>query len=326
MHAKDKKKKLLIAIIVAIVATLSVFNFMKSQKSAMQSQGDMILALKKQMIEQARNLKSAQEREKKFKVVVVKEDIMIGDVIKLEVLEIKEFDEKELPEKYFKNTRLIIGKIATQNLKTGKLLEPEDVVSDAVNKVEIPYGMRVITIPSTFFQGLASYIYIGAKVDLLSVSTPPKFIAQNIKIVSFESPIVKRRATTSVLGGNTQKAISSENSSGVTLLIPVDLVKDVVNAMVTGKLQIITRNKKDNNIVYTKTLPPPPSQAFSLKEAPIKKSSLPEPTLPSSKPKTIEVIVGSAKETVTFKNNTSEYLYMNVFSEKVKTKLKDSGS
>ena len=101
----------------------------------------------------------------------------------------KQYKKNELPPTFFFNENFVLGKIAAQDILAGKIVTNEDILAMSENSLNIPSGMRAITIPTSLIQGLASYIYIGSKIDLISIKSPPEFIAQNIKIIALETTV-----------------------------------------------------------------------------------------------------------------------------------------
>ncbi len=303
MRSKKNKKKLIIAIFLGVIATFSLFSSMNSQKAVIaelnkklneqiNQQNDSLAELKK-------NPKAAEEE--KINAVIAAKDINVGDIFVLELLEVKKFEEDELPANYFKNEAMIVGKKAGRNVVKGGFITPTEIQATDINTINIPNDARAITIPVEKFKGLASHIKVGSRVDVLKVSNPPEFIAQNIKVVSFEaieSPTSGRDPKKAEVGYMTAK-----KASAITFLVPVDLVSSLIDAMFEGQLQIITRNNNDEKILVTETeLPPPPAEVASVPEAPpippSEREKLPEPDMPRPDPQKIEFIKASNRTTL----------------------------
>ena len=187
MRSKKNKKKLLIAITLGLIATAGVFNMMNSQKASLEA------SIAKQ---QAAALATMQSQttvtvpdNETTNVILAKTDIKSGEIITLNKIEKKEYKKNELPPSFFFNENFVLGKIAAQDILAGKIVTNEDILAMSENSLNIPSGMRAITIPTSLIQGLASYIYIGSKIDLISIKSPPEFIAQNIKIIALETTV-----------------------------------------------------------------------------------------------------------------------------------------
>lgn len=284
MRSKKNKKKLLIAICLGMIATMGVFNMMNAQKISIE-------ALNKKLTQQqtltAGNLQTQENpnalQNEITNTILAKTDIKIGEIITIDKIEKKEYKKSELPAGFFINENCVLGKITSQYVFAGKIITGEDIIAAKENSFNIPAGMRAITIPTSLIQGLASYIYIGSKIDLISVKSPSELIAQNIKIIALETnpdmqaaektPTPSAQAANSKSGsasdknitantsrpsGSSQviaavsdgkKSVSASKATGITVLIPVDTAKKVIDAMIEGKLQVLTRGNNDDKIL-----------------------------------------------------------------------------
>lgn len=303
MRSKKNKKKLFIAIILGVIATFILFSSMNSQKATLQQQQEIIDKLSKKI--QSTNIKPVKQvkQDEKINAVVAAKDINVGDVLSLEVLEVKKFMEDEVPPNSFRNEASIVGKKASRNIAKGGFLTSTEIQTIDVNTIDIPNNTRAITIPSDKFRGLASHIKVGSRVDMLKVADPPEFIAQNIKVVSFEA-----KEKTPTRGEKKQpdndKYMTAKKASAITFLIPIDLVPELIDAMFDSQLQIIARNNTDEKIIAAGAdLPPPPSgqdgSGANIPDVPDipapDNMDLPEPQLPAPTPRKIELIKASSR-------------------------------
>jgi len=208
MRSKKKNKKQLTIVVLLIVACVGVFGLMNSQKASVEKlnkkmSAEQAAALAKIQAEQeAKIALQVALQEEKTSAVSSKTDIKIGDVITVDKIEVNEFKKSELPPSYFNSNSFVIGKIASQNIFAGKIITNEDLMAIDPNMTNIPIGMRAITLPSASIQGLASYIHVGSRIDILLVKSPPEYIAQNVKIISFE------------VEPDVQAAIDAQNQTG----------------------------------------------------------------------------------------------------------------
>jgi len=176
--------------------------------------------------------------------------------------------------------------------------------------------MRAVSIPTERFKGLASHISVRTTVELLKVSTPPEFIAQNIRIVAFESQTQEGSSRYNANAGPkiSIQYLSANQASAITFLVPVDLVQKIIDNMFEGQMQIIARNNSDNKVVITeKELPPPPEDGrdsnetivINIPDAPVNEEELEPPVLPPAEPKKIEILeaLTASTHTLEFKNN-----------------------
>lgn len=279
---KKNKKKIIIAVILGGVALFTIFNSMNSQKAVMNEMNQKLAEQNKVITNLKQNPLEAEADNKKVDVVIAAQDIKVGDVLTVPMLKTASFNEKDLPEDYFSTTAMVVGKKTGKNITAGQFVTAADIQMDDLSAIEIPNDTRAISIPVDKFKGLASYIKVGAKVDLLKASDPskddssssassPEFIAQNIKVVGFEmgnALATAAPATTGTTKINPQY-LSAVQASAITFLIPLNLVTKVINAMSEGQLEIVTRNGNDFKTAVTeKELPAPPSALGSDDELP----------------------------------------------------------
>lgn len=313
MRSKKNKKKLIIAIFFGLIATFSLFGSMNSQKAVINELNKKIQQQNKSLsqIKNNPNAVPQKKEEEKIRAVVAAKDIKVGDMFVLEALELKKFDEKELPPNYFSNEALVVGKKAGKNIARGGFITSAEIQTMEINMIDIPNDTRAITIPVEKFRGLASHLKVGSRIDLLKVSNPPEFIAQNIKIISFEGN--NNQITRREPGKTDIKYLTAKTASAITFLIPVDLVSNVIDAMFEGQLQVITRNNNDDKIIAEESELPPPPEAGEMTSMPDvaampprESKDLPEPQMPEPEPKKIEIIKASNVTTLELESDQAQ--------------------
>ncbi|HBG48137.1 MAG TPA: Flp pilus assembly protein CpaB [Cyanobacteria bacterium UBA9971] len=353
-RSKKNQKKMIIAISLGLVATVGVFSMVNGQKAQVAQLSQQLAA------QQATALATMQTQtvapaEDTTNTILAKTDIKSGEIITINKIEKREYKKSELPPNFFFNENFVLGKTASQDILMGKIITGDDILAAGESSLNIPPGMRAITIPTSTIQGLASYIYVGSKIDLLAVKSPPEFIVQNIKIIALETtPEVQAAAATpppvdpaatppaapdqpvapaatptspSIPAG--KKNISADKATGITVLVPISVAQKVIDAMMAGKLQVLTRGNSDdkiyrqhssvhiNSVKTASILPPPPSGTGKLPSLPgvISPDDIPE------QPKfEIEVISGNSKSKQSF-DDTSD-TQANVSSKNLKDLLK----
>ncbi len=306
MRSKRNKKKIIIATVFAVLATSVLFNSINAQKALIAE-----LDRKIQQQQKAAQTGNASQQEvvpegpekEKFKAVVAADDINVGDIFTLHKLKIEEFFEDELPSNYFKTPALVVGKKASKNIIPGAFITPAEVQVTDMNTIDIPKDVRAVTIPAENFEGLASHIIVGSRVDILKKGKPPEFIAQNVSIVAFEEPTNINNPQPKTKKSEAESAnLTAKKAGAITFLIPVDIVSDLVFAMSNNKLQLIARNSGDDKIIMPESdLPPPPSfdQVTSMPDVP-KEVDLPPPKMPKPEPRKVEIIKANTVSSIEF--------------------------
>jgi Flp pilus assembly protein CpaB len=308
MRSKKNKKKLMIAIMLAIVVVFVMLNISSRNKAAQLKQQATIEELNKKILEAQKNQStSGNTQGDKIKAVVAAQDIKAGDIFTQESLKLQDFSKEELPPNYFKTVAMVVGKKAGKNIAMGGFVTLAEIQVLENNVIEIPNDSRAITIPVNKFKGIASYIKVGTKVDLLMSGETPEYVAQNVRIVAFEAPPTQVVPTDpNALSKMDLSYLNAVNASAITFLIPINLVPKVLDATEKGQLQIITRNNNDEKIVIKEEeLPPPPDEITlsSLPELPdAEKDSgeapIPEPEAPKPKTREITFIKANSVETI----------------------------
>ncbi|OGI01904.1 MAG: Flp pilus assembly protein CpaB [Candidatus Melainabacteria bacterium GWF2_37_15] len=309
---KKNKKKVIIAVILGAVATIGIFNSMNSKQAALNDLNKKIQQQNAAISQLKKNPDGTDSKTKKISAVVAIQDIKVGDTFTVEMLKNQECKEEELPEGYFNNTSLIVGKKSGKNIVKGQFITSAEIQAEYINTIEIPNDMRAISIPVEKFKGLASHIRVGSSVDILKLSTPPEYIAQNVRIVAFEASggTTASRYNADSAGGKVNlEYLTATQASAITFLVPIDLVSRIVDNMVGGELQIITRNASDEKVIIAeRELPPPPSSETptlelpppNIPEEPSEEVGFTPPKLPPPEPKKIELIKASAISTIEF--------------------------
>ncbi|MDD3013176.1 MAG: Flp pilus assembly protein CpaB [Candidatus Gastranaerophilales bacterium] len=264
MRHKQNKKKLFIAVILAIAAGLTVFSSMNNQKLTINT-------LSQQLQEQQKTIKQLKDTSTDIgksilglKVTVAKIDIKAGTKLTADMLELKEHPSDKITDDNIKDLSLLIGQVVSEDINTGIPVTKSKTLGLRYINLDIPPGMRAITIPVGYIQGLASNITVGSKIDVISVkkNDTPEFLLQGVKIISLEGPNV------------TGNEAPSSKADAITLLVPASSVPRLVDTMNSGKLQFVARGFSDNHIIknYSRinysgnnssshkfTLPPPPN-------------------------------------------------------------------
>lgn len=308
MRSKQNKKKMMIAIILSMIAAFVVYNSSNSNKATIDK-------LNKTLEEQQQTIKELKNPAAQgdgsilnTKVAVAKQDIKSGTKLTLEMIELKDSDPKTPVQDGISDLSYLAGQTVTEDITKGNQITKSKIYVSFNEKFEIPEGMRAITIPSGSIQGMASYITVGSKIDIVSAQKDnnPEFILQGAKIISFEGVNKPSSDTTGV------------KFDGITILVPANIVPHLVDAMTNGKLQVVARGFNDNKIIknHTRinnstssqvssefTVPPPPGGIKLPAVSDIKSESVLAQSPQKNKEKIVEVIQANVKSEVSFDGN-----------------------
>lgn len=327
MRSQKRQKKIMIAVTIAVILSMVIFGYINNLNRSIKEKDSQLKenqTLLSQIKDKGKDLGNVIEGPSTY-AIVAKNNIYAGSRLTPAMLEMKQIPVKDNADNYFQNADIVSGKVVIANIMAG---QPVLKANLDLNSFNIPNGMRLITISSDFVQGLASYINVGAKVDVVSASNnnPSQVVLQNVQVTA----LGKAATSSSSSSGNNSSSGSNNESivSSITLQIPAGSSAKLVSALSQGKIQILLRNSGDNSVVAAapKKIKPATSnfarprlnvaRSFSLPPAPRFNTSklnalpsLPAPASPAMNPSRfnygpkVEVIRAGEKQDVQFNSN-----------------------
>lgn len=320
MRSKQNKKKMLIATVIGVFAGVAML-------SSSNGQRDMINGLNTRLMEQDKVIASLKNSPSTGgvtpvqinKAVFAKADLAAGTSISPENAEVKDINPALAPRNGYADISALIGKTLAAPVKAGDYITKDKiaVIPDG-SSLNLAPGMRAVTLPIDSIKGLASYVVVGSRVDILPMGTRNgvQDVLQNIKILSLENDPA------------TPSNVIASKATGITFEVPTSMVYGLVSAATDGKLQVIARSPNDKSTTATirhsaprysshseAALPPLnmqlPKVPGNISIVPEKgltpeKSlgGLPEPTEPPKPPsRKVELIQANVKSEVSFDGN-----------------------
>jgi len=275
---QNNKKKLLIAVVVGIIASVVVFSAFNSYNKRISEQKALISNLKQKADE---TVVKAIEDPNMVKIVVAKIDLPSGTKLTNLNTDLKGFLPKDMPPETYKDAISVIGYTLNDSCVTGEPITRTKIKEFQTSTLEIPTGSRAVTVPFEFIQGYSSNIKIGTKIDLISASKDvngSNIVLQNSKIISFES---------TPKPPNPDGTTAPPTLTGITFQVQAKDTSKLVDAMTRGKLQIIERNAADDNVIKVQEMPKPIIDLGSVVPSPPKLTATAPPSLPPSLPSLI---------------------------------------
>lgn len=221
---------IVLALVVAVVASYLIYNYVKKQVAPP---------------------KAAKVEEVKIKQAAVAQvEIPAGTKLKPKMIKTVSFLEESLPPGYFPTPDKLVGRVVITPIKTQQLileskLAPVDVTRGGVSAILKP-GKRAVTVKGNKVLGISGLIKPGDRVDVLLITTNPK-TKQKINKTVFEN--VRVLATGPQLLENAKgKPSPVEN---YTLEVTPEEGERLVLAATRGKLQFALRNILDTETVLT---------------------------------------------------------------------------
>lgn len=321
---KRKPKKALIqfalaavvAIVLGIGAVALTYILITNVSTQAQEQAKAIEEEKLRLAEENERLKRAQQQATviSYKEVQAALDLSPGQPITKEMITLVDVDTRPDPTAM---TRLsdVVGKVAKTAILSGSVLRRTEL-TDADGWVQVPEGMRAITIQVDNVAGLNGALTPGSFVDILTTlsngdETLTKTLLQNIQVIS-----------TGGSSGGTATSRSSGGSNGaVTLSVSPKQAEMLTLANSLGKFHLTLRNFKDKTkstikgsdlhelltgrpATNTAKMPVPPMAGMEPGMVPVNFSpggQLPEPAVLKKEPSfSMQVLRGTGSETVKF--------------------------
>lgn len=310
MRSKSNRKKTIIALTAGFLAAFGIFTSFNQKDAQVQRSINEVQQLKVQMSKLSQNMITGITPSSTNIAILAKQKIPSGTVLKAEMMEARQIKPELMPVGSLNNLYSLIGKVSLKDIKLGDFIKNTDIVENSYTEIDLPDGMRAISIPVAYIQGLATFMKKGSSVDIISTAKTateqPELILQNIKLISVD--------------GQTAGVTDATKATSLTFQIPAASSARLVNAMMSGKLLIVARNFTDKKIISKNNNEKkhyaassslnisPISSNYNLPELPaltkLSPSGLPAPASPSVKPtRKVELIQANVKSEVNFNSD-----------------------
>lgn len=296
MAAKPKAVLIVgvIAVVVAIVASVSLYNYLKGQEARV-----------KQAV--------ATER-----IVVASEEIPVGSTIDAAKLKLADWPKANVPIGAFTSTEQVVGRVAIErHLPGDPVVEARLIPKEGTPGIltyKIPEGHRAMTVAVDQVAGVAGFITPGSKVDVVLIATPPGAAQSISKIL----PTLQNIPVLAIGQIIEQKEGQPVVVPTVTMDVTPQQAEDLGIASTQGRLQLVLRRAGDADMPKTPGatiskvltgIQPTAAPAVKIAKAPKKapaevKPVEVKPTPPP--PVTVEVIKGTSRATEQFKTESNK--------------------
>jgi pilus assembly protein CpaB len=228
MAAKPKPAVIIgiIAIAIAVVASVSLYNYLKGQEEEM---------LKQVGTE---------------KVMTAVGYIPVGSIIDNSMVQPVEWPSKNLPEGTFSSSEQVVGRrtlekfVLNEPILQAKLIPPEGMPGFLVYK--IPEGHRAITVGVDQVAGVAGFVTPGNMVDVVLTITPlgaeesiSKIVLQNIPVLATGQIVEQTPEGQPVVVPTVTLDVTPENAENLAV------------ASTQGRLQLVLRSANDTQLAET---------------------------------------------------------------------------
>jgi pilus assembly protein CpaB len=221
------------AVFVALIASVTGYNYL--QKSAARQK---VIPLEK------------------VSIMVAVSEIQAGTVLAKEMVKKADYLRETLPEGYFPDPALLLGRVLIQRVKVNEpifesRLAPIDVRTGGVAALIDP-KKRAVAVKVDKVIGVAGFIHAGNRVDVL-VTIEPQKTGQKwepITKIVLENILVLASGPEFGQKGKDERATPAVDV--ITLEVTPEEAEKLALAATEGKLQLALRNLKDSEEILTK--------------------------------------------------------------------------
>lgn len=301
MRTNKNTSKIIIAVVVALLATMISYSGFKNMQNQIEEQKQVINSMQKT---------TDNAPAENFAYAVSTVDLKSGDIIADTDVDFKQFPTKL--DAAFDNRSDVVNKVLLKDIAIGEPFTTAHIAKISNDDVSLRDGYRALTLPSDNFQGKSDKMIKGASVDIFSTSSDDDWVLENIRIIGFES------------NGKTASGVAPDinSATSITFEVPADSISDLISNVSKSKLMLVERSAKDQKVFHKvrKRAHGVSSGGYSAnsmgalpnlpKSVPIKNlgpessvgnfSGLPQPIQPSIPQSSVEVIEANVKSKVTF--------------------------
>lgn len=299
MRNNKNTSKIILAVAVAILATMISYSAFSNMHNQLQEQQKLINVMQ--------STKAGSENET-FAYAVSTVDLKAGELVADTDVDFKQFDAKNA--NAFDNRSDVINKVLLKDIKSGEVFTNAHIAKISNDDVSLRDGYRALTLPSDNFQGKSDKMQPGSFVDIYSAASDNSWVLEDVRIISFES------ANKGIVSKPT---VSMADASAITFEVSEDSISDFISNISKSKLVLVARSANDQKVVHKKSKPHNhinyqsnysgssiPSLPNLPKSVPISNfseknySALPQPIQPAVQQSAVEVIEANVKSKVTF--------------------------
>ncbi len=299
MRTNKNTSKIILAVTVAILATMISYSAFSNMRNQMSEQQKVIEAMQN-------SAKIGTDNAASYAYAVAVSNLKAGEIVSDQDVDFKQFDIQN--KDAFENRSDVVNKILLKDITAGDTFSTAHIAKISNDDVSLREGYRALTLPADNFQGKSETMKQGSLIDIYSTSNESDWVLEGIRIISFEGN--KNVVPTSTAAG-------IMDATSITFEVPTEDISSFISNISKGKLMLVTRNandkvvanKKKKNSVYSAnsypSLPNLPSSVpindFTGKNSiPGDLSGLPQPIKPVIQQPEVEVIEANVKSKVTF--------------------------
>lgn len=233
MRTHKNRSKIILAVIVAILATMVSYSAFKNMNKQMQDQENLIKAM------QAEQGKTSQSES--FAYAVSTANLKAGELVSDQDVDFKNFTTEN--KSAFENRSDVVNKVLLKDISIGESFTTFHIAKiSSESDITLLPGYRALTLPADNFQGRSEKMVIGSVVDIYSTASDSSWILENVKILSFEKNSNAVSATSAV-------PPSIINADSITFEVSTGQIPDFISSISKGKLMLVAKNPGDKKSV-----------------------------------------------------------------------------
>ena len=283
MRKNKNTSKIVLALIVAILATMIAYSGFKSMNSQLSEKQKLIELMEKTKVGEYKN---------NFAYAVAKTNLKAGEIVSDDEVDFKQFEDEN--KNAFENRSDVVNKVLLQDIASGDVFTNAHIAQISNDNVALQEGYRAVTLPAGNFQGRTDKMTPGTLVDIYSATAGNDWVMEGVKIMGLE--------------GGALGAAKMTNATGITFEVDADEISDFISGVSKGNLMLVERSATDRKVVHKKR----PGTAYnsipSVSSLPNLPSSvsisnfsgLPQPIQPMASENSVELIEANVKSKVTF--------------------------
>lgn len=233
MRTHKNRSKIILAVIVAILATMISYSAFTNMNKQMQDQENLIKAM------QSEQGKASQSESYAYAVSTA--DLKAGELVSDQDVDFKNFTSED--KSAFENRSDVVNKVLLKDIAVGEAFTNSHIAKISnESDIALSPGYRALTLPADNFQGRSEKMVIGSVVDIYSTASDSSWILDNVKILAFEK-------NSSVASATQDVPPSIMNADAITFEVSTGQIPDFISSISKGKLMLVAKNPGDKKSV-----------------------------------------------------------------------------
>lgn len=288
MRTNKNRTKIILAVTVALLATMISYSVFSNMKKQLTDQKQLIDFMQSNPVSTSEN----------FAYATATKDLKAGEIVAEGDVDFKNFTAKNSDA--FENRSDIVNKILLQDITSGETFTSKHIAKISADNMDLREGYRALTLPAENFQGKSSNMKEGGYVDIYSAASDSNWLLENTRILSMEKP--EKTAD--------GKPTTIFDATAITFEVAANEIPDFITNVSKNKLVLVTRGAKDikkatakkhnKSIAHQSSGTSLPNLPSSVPITDLSGEGLPDPTQPEISGPSVEVIEANVKTKVTF--------------------------